>query len=230
MDMPQDRPIWERLDGETPRAYDRFCIYRDMGVQRSIDGVGRQLGHKSATGQISLWSREYAWYKRAQAYDAYLEHQARIAHEQEIMEARRQWARDAEVIRQKSMDRVQDPFSPTFTAIEAVTAWEKASKQWREAMGVPSVDKVDKKVVEISGPNGSTIALDVNHGLDPDIRQRLLGDGEISRAFNLLLSKLSTRTGADESSGSDDAGQPRPDPTGPPTGDDGCTDGRGGGP
>jgi hypothetical protein len=72
--MP-DKPIYERLEGESPRAFAAFVIYRNMGVKRSLDKVQVALSNaetksendnatnqqqtsnkKRANGQIGGWS------------------------------------------------------------------------------------------------------------------------------------------------------------------------------
>jgi hypothetical protein len=59
---------WERQDYETPRAYEAFCKYRDMGTDRAIRAVGRELG-KSET-LMARWSSNNNWVERVAAWDA----------------------------------------------------------------------------------------------------------------------------------------------------------------
>lgn len=66
---------WERQDHETDKAWDAFCIYRDLPLYgadntRSLETVARQIGHKSAS-TVEGWSSKYAWVSRARAYDAH---------------------------------------------------------------------------------------------------------------------------------------------------------------
>lgn len=74
--MPKwtDKP-WERQKGESAQAYEAFVTYRDMGAERSLRAVSRQLG-KSKT-LIDRWSREKDWVERVRAYDNELEKEAR---------------------------------------------------------------------------------------------------------------------------------------------------------
>ena len=69
--------VWERVEGESPRAYSAFQCYRDLGPERSLATAselyyGRQSGGKAA-GQISKWSRQFEWVDRARAYDDFLD-------------------------------------------------------------------------------------------------------------------------------------------------------------
>jgi len=36
--------IWEKQDFETPHRYKLFCVYRDMGITRSLQKVSDKLG------------------------------------------------------------------------------------------------------------------------------------------------------------------------------------------
>lgn len=77
---------WDRQDGETSKAYEAFCVYRDLGASRSVQATANELG-KSKT-VMDRWCSQWSWVKRAQAWDsipgkavasAYAEMAARIA-------------------------------------------------------------------------------------------------------------------------------------------------------
>lgn len=69
---------WERQDGETARAWEAFCIYRDMGPDRSLRKVVQELNKNLTT--IAEWSSKYDWVKRVAAWDA---EQDRIARQEQ---------------------------------------------------------------------------------------------------------------------------------------------------
>jgi hypothetical protein len=88
----EDRPAWERRDGEPAPAFGAFVIYRDLGPQRSIDEVARRLsghqeGTKRAPGRLKKWSVDYSWAERSQAYDRHLDAE-RLAAAREAERAR----------------------------------------------------------------------------------------------------------------------------------------------
>lgn len=58
---------WERQEGETPRSFEAFCVYRDMGLDRSHEKVGERLS--KSTALISRWSSKHDWVKRVTAWD-----------------------------------------------------------------------------------------------------------------------------------------------------------------
>lgn len=58
---------WDRRADETTKAYEAFCIYRDMGTQRSLSKVAEKL-QKSDT-LMGRWSRNNDWVDRAAKWD-----------------------------------------------------------------------------------------------------------------------------------------------------------------
>lgn len=85
---------WEQLPGEPPRAHAAFIHYRDLGPGiRSLKEVARILG-QDTLGQVGSWSSRWAWPRRAQQYDAYVDRQRVRAHIDEVVAMR---ARHAQV-------------------------------------------------------------------------------------------------------------------------------------
>jgi len=82
---------WEKLSNETTKAYAAFCIYRDLGSERSIDKVLAVTGKRNRSSLIK-WSSKYNWVERVQAYDQYLEELKRKEQEQAIIEMSRRHA------------------------------------------------------------------------------------------------------------------------------------------
>ena len=82
---------WELMEGETAKPFEAFCIYRDMGTQRSVRKVAEKLS-KSDT-LIARWSTTYDWVKRATAWDAEQDRIARQAQVDEIVKMRKRHAK-----------------------------------------------------------------------------------------------------------------------------------------
>ncbi|AFY45462.1 hypothetical protein [Nostoc sp. PCC 7107] len=59
---------WEYQKGiDTPKSWEAFCVYRDMGVNRTLMGVSRVL--KKRIELISRWSKKGNWGDRVLGYD-----------------------------------------------------------------------------------------------------------------------------------------------------------------
>ena len=61
---------WMRVPKETPKAFEAFCIYRDLGPGRTVPDVQAEYNKSpSYIRQLYEWSRTYDWVKRAAAFD-----------------------------------------------------------------------------------------------------------------------------------------------------------------
>jgi hypothetical protein len=76
---PAPDPPWYRLEGEGPQAYAAFRCYLELGAERSLDRVGRNLyptrrrpgrrrRKRGKTGRLEAWSKRWRWVERALAY------------------------------------------------------------------------------------------------------------------------------------------------------------------
>jgi len=87
---------WERIPGETPREYQKFCAYRDMNTAdrpirtRSLPKLAKEIGF--SLDHLKKLSAKNNWVERAAAYDAYLEELAREQNEAEILKMRKNHA------------------------------------------------------------------------------------------------------------------------------------------
>ncbi len=69
--VPTSKRYYEPIPGETHKAWLAFCIYRDMGIDRSLDKAWRK-----STGKVgrharhwATWSSKHHWVSRCRAYD-----------------------------------------------------------------------------------------------------------------------------------------------------------------
>jgi hypothetical protein len=74
---------WDRLTGESSKAYAHFCRYRDMGVSRSLRTLEHVDGCTSGYRQLGRWSSRWHWVERCQDYDDHLQRQDRLRQEKE---------------------------------------------------------------------------------------------------------------------------------------------------
>lgn len=76
------RPAWEQRDGESNPAYAAFCVYKDMGHERTVAAVVRKIGKSRSL--LDRWKIKHEWDARCRAYDAELEH-AEIARKKKLI-------------------------------------------------------------------------------------------------------------------------------------------------
>jgi hypothetical protein len=63
--------LWDQIEGESPEAYARFLVYRNLGIGRSVASAIETLGKsgKKRNGQWEHDSSEFNWVDRAAAWD-----------------------------------------------------------------------------------------------------------------------------------------------------------------
>jgi hypothetical protein len=80
--MSAEIKSYDRQEKETIKAYAAFCIYRDMGTDRTIDEVTRQIykqplqqirNRPAGVSRVLDWSSKYQWVSRCKDYDRDIE-------------------------------------------------------------------------------------------------------------------------------------------------------------
>jgi hypothetical protein len=79
----KEQNMWDRQPHESSKAYAHFCLYRDMGRDRSLRKLAQDAKCISKVAQLRRWSSRWRWVERSQRYDDYLEHQDRLRQEKE---------------------------------------------------------------------------------------------------------------------------------------------------
>src|SRR5215470_8443919 len=90
-----ERQPWDRQVAESSKAYHHFCLYRDMGLDRSVRKMANIPGCTSVRRQLNRWSSRWRWVERCQQYDDHLERQARLEQEKERREMMKRHAKIA---------------------------------------------------------------------------------------------------------------------------------------
>ena len=78
-------PLWEKLPQEGPKAFEAFCVYRDMKPRSVLKAYRQKTSNKTAarvSGSWNEWTAEFRWSDRVEAYDAYIERIARQKREE----------------------------------------------------------------------------------------------------------------------------------------------------
>jgi len=132
---------WERLSGESSLAFAAFCVFRDLGAERSIRKAVESV-EQNETARVKRynvwrnWAAAYRWRERAGDYDQYLE-RLKQTELRKTIEAQGEKHR---AVTGKMLDVVQkklENMNPNDLAQGTVTEWvQVAIKAEREAAGL----------------------------------------------------------------------------------------------
>jgi hypothetical protein len=64
---------WDRQVCDTTKSYSAFCVYRDMGSQRSLPKAGQKADLNARV--LAGWCMRFGWVDRCSSYDEYCEAQ-----------------------------------------------------------------------------------------------------------------------------------------------------------
>jgi len=118
---------WERLPQETAEAYRRFCIYRDMGPQRSVRQACIAYGQSASSAQN--WqdiARSFNWFARVRAYDIYIEQLAREHVEDEVIKMQARHIKVAMAFQNKAIIALNE-IDPKQLDPDQMLKWFKAA-------------------------------------------------------------------------------------------------------
>lgn len=124
---------WDRLPNESPRAFEAFCTFRDLGPSRSVpEAFRKRKGRQSrrADGTWNLWYRRHDWKARAEAYDAEIDRVRQAKRRDQVEEMVERHARDfrtAEELAATMLRRLAEK-SGEIDPTDGATA--KAAKTW----------------------------------------------------------------------------------------------------
>lgn len=178
--------IYDRQSGESVKAYEAFAIYRDLGVNRSIDAVVNKLNKSRQL--LSRWSGDYNWVERAAAYDDFVDAQARKKLERDAINRRadmlRRHALSGKVLQQKGVEYLSRQGSPGIDrGADAIAAIKTGIAIERQAESLPEHLMA---IVEAT-------------------------DDELARQYNELLAQIGSAGSGDEETGDGDS--PAADPS-----------------
>jgi hypothetical protein len=111
---------WERTDEETEEAYEAFCLYLEMGRERTLYKVAQKL--KKHKTQVGRWSAKYDWVLRVTAWDR---EQAKI------------FFNGLQEVAQKQAKRMCSIVDTSFGIIESqIQKWAKKLEEANEPMEI----------------------------------------------------------------------------------------------
>ncbi len=141
-----NKKSWEKLLGETSKQFEAFCIYRDMGTERSISEVAKVWSNSGATSRLTEWSRKHQWVERAASYDQYVDELKRYEQEDQIREMASRHARDAQLFQAKVHDRLENINPDDLKPNDIIKWYEVAVKIERLSRGVPTENIKQEKI------------------------------------------------------------------------------------
>lgn len=84
---------YDRQEGESSKAYAAFCVYRDMGVKRSLDRASAEIYSPDGAqkkprnmSQLDAWAKKWRWTDRIRDFDLDQEKELRQAQRQRDMD------------------------------------------------------------------------------------------------------------------------------------------------
>lgn len=121
--------LWEKQEFETSKRYKLFCIYRDLGITRSLNKVCDELGrNRKYRRALEMYSSKDRWVMRCEAYDLYLEEQARKQNEQEIKEMKKRHIQQSLLMQKNVISKIQEVQVSDLSLADCVRMFDVAVK------------------------------------------------------------------------------------------------------
>lgn len=167
---------WEQQRDESVKAYRAFCMYRDLGPERSLDRVaeilyptkeGRKGRKRAATGRLQEWSSGHRWVERVRAHDTEAARIDRETWEQE----QREMAQKRVRVGHRMLDLVAarlDSLSPEDVPLSYMAKWAEASTKLATPVGDDAEGRNELRVEEerielvIRDPEARRLALELD--------------------------------------------------------------------
>ena len=124
---------WERQPEETPKAYEAFTIYRDLGKERTIPKVAETL--RKSVSLMNRWSQAYSWVERVTAWDDEADRQAAQKQLKDIANARVRQRKQAVKMQLKALQLLESINEGDAKLSEIVALMKLGMEQERICMG-----------------------------------------------------------------------------------------------
>ena len=141
----------ERIPGEGQAAYASWCVYRDLGAERSIRLVAQAVS--KSTNMIKRWSVRHNWVQRAAEWDAHCDEETRKALAKARARMAKEHAEAARLLREKTVAEIakRNPNDARWQDLVAMLA--QAVKVERLALGEPT----ESTHTEVTGKDGGPV-------------------------------------------------------------------------
>lgn len=130
--MAKNVKPWERQDGETPKQFEAFVVYRDM-EHRSLRKVASVLSKSGAL--IDRWSSANNWVERVAAWDDEKDRIARQEQIKDIKKMRDRHAKGAQAMFTKALQGLKELKVEELSAQDIVRMFAESVKAERLSRG-----------------------------------------------------------------------------------------------
>lgn len=164
---------WERQERETPKAFDAFCVYRDMPPQERSASKAATIVGKSYS-LLQQWSQKYGWVDRAAAWDEENDRIKREADQKAQIEAIKEMRKRHTKVAVKMIDKAE-------AAIDEILAGEIKPADIPRIVDIATkLERISRGDVEtvIEERQGESIAPAVTFYIPDNNRQNTGDDDE----------------------------------------------------
>ncbi|MGW6391191.1 hypothetical protein ACWFR1_11945 [Streptomyces sp. NPDC055103] len=203
---------WERQPGETPKRHQRFLVFRDLGLTRTLAKASDELA--LSYSHVRALAAQYRWQDRASAWDTQQQRQ----YSAEMEEERRRAARDdMKILRVmtgmvgQALPHVQQQVGD-MTITEFTRFVETTMRLRRNLFGDPT------ETIAVTGANGDPLTVQVAEfsQMPPEQRRVRLAElaASVTRRVRALDGEDDEEDGYDlggETAGDEDLTLPFPD-------------------
>lgn len=166
-----EKKPWERQDGETPKAFEAFCVYLELGDSRSVRAAAQKCS-KSAS-LFMRWSAANKWVERAAAHDEELRRQAFEKRKQETRNMQTRQLQTAIIIQKKALEAINKMPIESMKPQDALRFFMEASRIEKELrVDMETVETAAGKEAQDNSPSTYMDALIAAH------KRRTEGSGE----------------------------------------------------
>jgi uncharacterized protein YoaH (UPF0181 family) len=127
------KELWERQPGESAKAFLIFCIYRDMGADRTLREASQQSGRSKKF--LERLSARDNWVSRSLAYDDHLQRIELAAAEKARREMGKRHAQIAMLMEKKALEKLQALAAESMSTGDTIKMMDVAIKAERLARG-----------------------------------------------------------------------------------------------
>ncbi len=156
---------WEQREGESPRVFQAFVVFRELGARRTLREAARKFySPDDENAEVSpaqlkrfqRWSAEHQWVRRANEYDVYLAQEQTEARLKAIEQMNERQALFGTRLQYLAFERLQATDLKDLPTTEALRWLVEGSRIERLARGEAT------RRDEISGNGGGAITVSVD--------------------------------------------------------------------